>query len=167
MKLGIRHPRKKERKKERKRLPTIGLIQQSNTHHWPDFKTVTVSAGGQGESEDVRFTIVGAFSLARLGSSRNPGTVSNPQYWCNRLNEKKQHTPIYYSWKTPWAYGALPNVQVVQMSTCGRHKSGKMKKMENSRRVLDRSNVADEPASLRCNALLWGGLRPLRCCVAP
>jgi len=32
---------------------------------------------------------------------------------------------------------------------------------------LDRSNAADRPASLRCNALFWGGLRPLRCCVGP
>jgi len=33
--------------------------------------------------------------------------------------------------------------------------------------LLGRCNTADRPASLRCNALFWGGLRPLRCCVAP
>jgi len=31
---------------------------------------------------------------------------------------------------------------------------------------LCRCNATDRPASLRCNALFWGGLRPLRCCVA-
>ena len=35
-----------------------------------------------------------------------------------------------------------------------------------SRKHLGRCNAADGPASLRCNALFWGGLRPLRCCVA-
>jgi len=32
---------------------------------------------------------------------------------------------------------------------------------------LGRCNAADRLASLRCNALFWGGLRPLPCCVAP
>jgi len=33
--------------------------------------------------------------------------------------------------------------------------------------LLGRCNAADGPASLPCNAHFWGGLRPLRCCVAP
>ena len=38
--------------------------------------------------------------------------------------------------------------------------------MHCQRVALGRSNTADGPASLRCNVLFWGGLRPLRCCVA-
>jgi len=34
-------------------------------------------------------------------------------------------------------------------------------------RMPDRCNAADGPVCLRCSALFWGGLPPLRCCVAP
>ena len=47
-----------------------------------------------------------------------------------------------------------------------RKRAGARARPREREKELGRSNAADGPASLRCNALLGGGLRPLRCCVA-